>query len=483
MMYRLGFLSLLFTALLMLGCDEEESGGNAPAGAVCSGGGDCVSGTCALVGGQQICVSPCYANGTCDAGFQCDTTSPGGEPLCLPTASGIAGSGTPGADSDGTMTSATPGTAPSTPAPATGVGGSTDAVAACNALYNCSAACQSNPNPQSCQLQCENMAPTEAVRLFRDFNNCLVNNCVTAAGSVDQSCIFTTCAEEAASCGFGGGASGATPSNVEFCGDINGCARTCGDDQVCAQGCLTQLDADSQALYSALGMCVNANCSASLNDPAASSACLIQNCQDEFLGCEYDGLTYGSGSCSDTYACYWDCRIVDTECQRNCRGLSNETSNALFSDFFLCTQTANCAMPGLSCWEAECAAEKAACDNDAGGPPTMTGGVEASAGAEAAAGAEATAGTDANAGAEESAGTDIPAANGGSSSMAAGTTGGNTGDGSAGGSSPDSSGGSSAETEATDTSAGAQAAPASSGGGTDATAGTEADASGGAGGE
>ncbi len=64
------------------------------------------------------------------------------------------------------------------------------------------------------------------------------------------------------------------------CAQIIECQVDCGEDEACAEACLTEADADTIAHLFAAGMCMMGSGCADGDD-----ACFVEACGDEFAGC------------------------------------------------------------------------------------------------------------------------------------------------------------------------------------------------------
>jgi len=128
--------------------------------------------------------------------------------------------------------------------------------------------------------------------------------------SVSQAC------QAPAAC-VDGACTGGNPGGND-CKDIIVCSQTC-QNQTCVEGCVGKASTTGQEAFLALNQCGTASCGAE-TQPAASQACLMNNCGTEWTGCVGPWGTSGcvemiqcANGCGQNAACQMDCLLAGTQ--------------------------------------------------------------------------------------------------------------------------------------------------------------------------
>ena len=151
------------------------------------------------------------------------------------------------------------------------------------------------------------------------------------------------------------------------------CIQTCGQDQTCAQGCVTAASPQAQQQFGALQQCFQASGCAQDDQQCLQSACSAQI--NSCSGSAGPGTPTGDTlSCSGILNCLNDCGPNDEMCGQQCFGNGSPTAQQLFNSVGMCAQNSNCPENDDQCFLDTCSNEINACTSDtsggSGGPST-----------------------------------------------------------------------------------------------------------------
>ena len=164
----------------------------------------------------------------------------------------------------------------------------------------------------------------------------------------------TTC--QAGECKGGGGGDGG-------CGDIFLCQGDCGQNQQCAQGCVTQADATAQGDYQTVATCMQGTCGQFQNSTSKLFLCTLQSCSDQWGTC-IGG--YGADGCTAALQCAQGCGM-DAGCQFQCIFDGSQAGQTAIWDMQACFEDncSHCAQTDQQCLQTcaqqSCAQEMMAC--------------------------------------------------------------------------------------------------------------------------
>mgnify|MGYP006865018525 CR=1 FL=1 len=160
---------------------------------------------------------------------------------------------------------------------------------------------------------------------------------------------------ENGACTGGGGGGG-------DCAEIILCQADCGQNQTCAEGCVTSGTQDGQAVYMTMAQCIQGACSAFRNNPGAFNQCMVDDCGDSWAACVGG---WGTKGCQQVMMCAQGCG-ADGGCQFECIFEGSQAGQSqlwavqgcLAENCSHCGNDQNCFQ---TCAQDSCAAEVGAC--------------------------------------------------------------------------------------------------------------------------
>lgn len=167
----------------------------------------------------------------------------------------------------------------------------------CGDILDCSYGC-SDDNWDACEQSCMAQSDEGTKQLYTTVIDCedaaYESTCGTICSGSDgaacDACFITACGEQYKAC------YGLPPASPGSCTEILNCTFMCSEDSydACAQGCVSQGNANAQQLFTTLDQCWNAastaSCSAdcSGSDMDACYACTDSVCAAELSACVGD---------------------------------------------------------------------------------------------------------------------------------------------------------------------------------------------------
>jgi len=224
---------------------------------------------------------------------------------------------------------------------------------ACPPGETCNAATGQCEGEEGCNDTCDNIGDTTCK------GTATVAECQADQDGCKSYVTIEECAEgkvcENGACSGGGGGGG-------DCQAIILCQAECGQNQTCAQTCVTDGTADGQAAYMTMAECVQAACAALQANPGAYNQCMVDDCGDSWAGCVGG---WGDKSCQQVMLCAQGCG-ADGVCQFACifEGSQAAQSQLWASQACLvekCSQCGNDNACFQTCAQENCAAEFAGC--------------------------------------------------------------------------------------------------------------------------
>lgn len=127
---------------------------------------------------------------------------------------------------------------------------------------------------QVCVQQCVASGSPEAQQQFAALGQCVVQQC----GQFGQNepgqaayCVYTQCEAQNKPC---------TKTGDLGCMGVLTCVQNCGQNQACAQDCVTQGTYDAQVKLLAILACIEKNC------PNVDQMCIMQKCMQQVMACQ-----------------------------------------------------------------------------------------------------------------------------------------------------------------------------------------------------